>query len=172
MFSRSYKRMVSTTTNGYGAVTDRREYWDNDRSLTFEAKNLRRARNNEFKEKIIERVPSYTKILEKKAEIDKMNSKINSLVITRTAKASCLAIGMIALGAIGGGLLGGFMIGGWDECAPFFFLSLILAVVGIIMASIKTPSQAVVEENMIIRERLIKERDVLQKQLEALEEKL
>ena len=67
MFSRSYKRMVSTTTNGYGAVTDRREYWDNDRSLTFEAKNLRRARNNEFKEKIIERVPSYTKILEKKA---------------------------------------------------------------------------------------------------------
>ena len=31
---KSYKRMVSTTTNGYGAVTNRREYWEEDISPT------------------------------------------------------------------------------------------------------------------------------------------
>ena len=41
----SYKRMVSTTTNGYGAVISRREYWEVDRSLTASAKE---ARNREI----------------------------------------------------------------------------------------------------------------------------
>ena len=38
----SYKRMVRTTTNGYGAVTKREEYWESDKSLTAEAKGIRR----------------------------------------------------------------------------------------------------------------------------------
>lgn len=37
----SYKAMVRTTTNGYGAVTDRHEYWDLDKGLTEEAKDSR-----------------------------------------------------------------------------------------------------------------------------------
>lgn len=37
----SYKAMVRTTTNGYGAVTDRHEYWDVDKCLTDEAKRSR-----------------------------------------------------------------------------------------------------------------------------------
>lgn len=34
---KSYKRMISTTTNGYGAVLDKHEYWDEDKALTKEA---------------------------------------------------------------------------------------------------------------------------------------
>lgn len=37
----SYKRMVETTTNGYGAVTNRREYWDVDKTLSASAKAAR-----------------------------------------------------------------------------------------------------------------------------------
>lgn len=37
----SYKRMVSTTTNGYGAVVSRREYWEVDKSFTESAKAAR-----------------------------------------------------------------------------------------------------------------------------------
>jgi hypothetical protein len=33
--------MVSTTTNGYGAVTSRREYWEVDKTLSDEAKRIR-----------------------------------------------------------------------------------------------------------------------------------
>lgn len=39
--AKSYKRMVSTTTNGYGAVTSRHEYWEVDRELTAESWNIR-----------------------------------------------------------------------------------------------------------------------------------
>ena len=40
----SYKPMVDTWTNGYGAVTDRSEYYKLDRYLTLEAKDFRRTR--------------------------------------------------------------------------------------------------------------------------------
>lgn len=50
--AQSYKRMVSTTTNGYGAVVSRREYWDNDKSLTDNEKESRRKKNEEYKEKV------------------------------------------------------------------------------------------------------------------------
>lgn len=37
----SFKRMVRTTTNGYGAVTSRREYWEVDKKLSNAAQNAR-----------------------------------------------------------------------------------------------------------------------------------
>ena len=40
----SYKAMVSTTTNGYGAVVSRREYYEIDRFLTDSAKAIREQR--------------------------------------------------------------------------------------------------------------------------------
>ena len=43
----SFKRMVSTTTNGYGAVINRREYWELDQTLTSEAKAYHNRRISE-----------------------------------------------------------------------------------------------------------------------------
>ena len=40
--AKSYKRMVSTTTNGYGAVTDRREYLEEDLTPTQSAIDSRK----------------------------------------------------------------------------------------------------------------------------------
>ena len=50
--AQSYKRMVSTTTNGYGAVTNRREYWEKDTCLTEAAKANRRKTIAEYKKKV------------------------------------------------------------------------------------------------------------------------
>ena len=51
--AKSYKRMVSTTTNGYGAVTNRREYWEEDISPTAGAIELRKKSIAEYREKIV-----------------------------------------------------------------------------------------------------------------------
>lgn len=50
--SKSYKRMVSTTRNGYGAVLNRHEYWDVDRYLTDSAVNARKQIIAKFQERI------------------------------------------------------------------------------------------------------------------------
>ena len=50
--SKSYKRMVSTTRNGYGAVLDRHEYWDVDRYLTDSAVDARKQMIAELQERI------------------------------------------------------------------------------------------------------------------------
>ena len=48
----SFKRMVSTTTNGYGAVISRSEYWEKDQEPTAQAKELRRARIRRLQKEI------------------------------------------------------------------------------------------------------------------------
>lgn len=63
----SYNRMVSTTTNGYGAVTNRYEYWENSRCLTDEAVKSRRNTINKCRE--LEK--KYEKEAEAKAKAEK-----------------------------------------------------------------------------------------------------
>ena len=48
----SYVRMVSTTTNGYGAVIGRREYWQASKSPTAEAKSYRRKEMNRLQSEL------------------------------------------------------------------------------------------------------------------------
>lgn len=52
--AQSWKRMVKTTTNGYGAVISRREYWADSKNLTQEAINLRRKDIAEYEQKLRE----------------------------------------------------------------------------------------------------------------------
>lgn len=52
--AQSWNRMVSTTTNGYGATISRREYWDKSKSLTDAAKTSRDREITECEAKIAE----------------------------------------------------------------------------------------------------------------------
>lgn len=51
--AKSYKRMISTTTNGYGAVTNRYEYWEVDKTLTAEAIKSRQSKITSCRSKIV-----------------------------------------------------------------------------------------------------------------------
>ena len=86
-----YNAMVSTTTNGYGAVTNRYEYWHPARVLTDEAKAVRRKRaracqdqlNQIEKEKKEEAIKKYwEQHAEEKAALLKEKSELRTKVET------------------------------------------------------------------------------------------
>lgn len=117
----SYVRMVETTTNGYGAVTNRREYWEESKSPTAEAKNYRRKEMN--------RLQNLFDAVEKKmaAKDPKVRQKLvaqwtkerDGLDLNPKAQSGCWVVGFLVLG------LGGFYLalGGviydeiWQWCA-------------------------------------------------------
>ena len=50
--AQSWNRMVSTTTNGYGATISRYEYWENSKGLTAQAKETRQKEITECENKV------------------------------------------------------------------------------------------------------------------------
>jgi hypothetical protein len=70
----SYKAMVSTTTNGYGAVTNRYEYYEISKFLTDGAINIRKGKMAEYERKS-KLVDSERRVAEAKAEQEKKDRR-------------------------------------------------------------------------------------------------
>lgn len=73
--SKSFVRMVSTTTNGYGAVTERKEYWENDKVLTDSAVSNRRKKIASYEEKLARLVPEEGEKLKIKQQIQTLEAR-------------------------------------------------------------------------------------------------
>ncbi len=170
IFGRSFKRMVSTTTNGYGAVTDRREYWELDKVLT--DATIRKENNKKYKQKIVALVPEYQDTLDKEnkkkeleQKISTLNSQINGIVTERKASGGCLGYILFPIGIIM--LVGGFALMSLDgETWPILVAIPELIIGGLCLK--KTPSEEVIQENIKKKQQLIDERDNLQKELDSL----
>lgn len=88
------------------------------------------------------------------------NREINAVVTERKAAAGCLAYLLFPLGA-------GLSVFGISTDEMWIYLGIFLLVLGG-LCLIKTPSEAVIAENKEKKQRLIEERDALQRQLDEL----
>lgn len=165
----SYVRMVSTTTNGYGAVTDRREYWKADKDLTSDAKKIRVEKNKQYKQKIRERIPEYQKKEDDKKELEEnisyLYSEIYRIDEEKKKRTSCLGVGAFLVGI--GILMLIVCISLSMPTAWVYLLCIALIVIGLIYF-VKAPSREDVKYGDARRKELLKKITELKKNLDSL----
>lgn len=158
MFGCSFKRMVSTTTNGYGAVTNRKEYWELDKNLTKEALDFRIKNNSAYKGKIGILVPEYKQQKDLEEKIAELDRRINSLITVRKRNTGCFFWFFMIFG-IGA-------IPFFTKAPVIIAIFAVMLIVTLILGLRKTPSEEVVAQNIIEQEKLVKEKKELEKELE------
>lgn len=166
---RSYKRMVKTTTNGYGAVTDKKEYWDYDKNLTSEAVSIRKGIIEEYKNKIVALFPEYGEELAKKERLKELETSIASL----KREIGGLATERKAISGGGGAALLAFacimfICGAAADMAWAYIVGIIEVPIGLLLL-MKIPKASVVAENIKKKEMLEKQLAVLQNEKQMLE---
>lgn len=176
ILSESFNRMVSTTTNQYGAVTDKHEYWKSSKSLTSKAIDIRTKNNEKYRESILELVPEYKKtFLEYKktfleGKLKSLDETISSIVTERHLRqpiggAVWMLIGIISVFT---SILCG-TTGGDAELTAFFLVFGLIGIMAGVYGFTLHPSKDVIKTNVAKREELIKERNKIQKEVDSLE---
>lgn len=170
ILSESFNRMVSTTTNQYGAVTDKHEYWKSSKSLTSKAIDIRTKNNEKYRESILELVPEYKKTF-LTGKIKSLNETISSIVTEQQFAFPILGSIFMFLGIF-------FCVVG-IICIPGEIMSIVGAIFLIVSGAFlvlvslyllrKVPSKDVIETNVAKRDELIKERNKMQKEVDSLE---
>lgn len=103
--SKSFVRMVSTTTNGYGAVTERKEYWENDKVLADGAVSNRRKKIASYEEKLARLVPEEGEKLKIKQRIRDLEAERSRVSGEQSSAQGCSLFAGGAIGAIIGLIL-------------------------------------------------------------------
>ena len=183
LFARSYKRMVSTTTNGYGAVIKREEYWEVDKCLTDDAKRIRRKAIAEYKEKILSLDPERKRVLnETNKKIENLEKEKSALVYQRSGlvtmrTTTCFGLVCFVLFGIITSIacfISGIIVMADDEEIGLVLLGIAVVslIIGIACKQIKTPSQEEYEANNAKYVMLGKKIDAIDKEMEELKDKI